>query len=200
MLDALGDELGVDFVRERFERLDELLFHEARVDVAHEAHIELHVVGPQMDDLVEPGIARSHIVDGDETSEIHEVFHRVHEEREIIDRVGLGDLEHDLLGREINPVENIDEVLALEARVSDRKRQGVDEQFVLARELRATHSRPLGPCAGTGDRARKEGQPFGQHRKELTGCETPYWPARGRAPRSHEVPWRPNPRSAERRS
>lgn len=46
LLDTLSDKLGVDFVRECFERLHELLFHEARVDVAHEAHIELHVVGP----------------------------------------------------------------------------------------------------------------------------------------------------------
>lgn len=89
-----------------------------------------------MDDLIEPRIACSHIVDSDETSEIHEVFHRVHEEREIVDGVGLGDLEHDLFGREIDPVEEIDEVLSLEARVSDRKRQRVDEQLVVARELR----------------------------------------------------------------
>ena len=57
-LDTLGDELGVDFVGEGLERLDQLLFDEAGVDIADETHVEFHIVrAARCTILSSPGIA-----------------------------------------------------------------------------------------------------------------------------------------------
>ena len=53
LLYTLSDESGVDLVGHGLEGLHHFLLHEARVNVPYHAHVQLHIVWLELDDLVE---------------------------------------------------------------------------------------------------------------------------------------------------
>jgi hypothetical protein len=83
-------------------------------------------------DLLESRVAGAHVVDRDLEAEAGELGEGLCEHAVVLDRVLLGDLEDDAVGRKAEGRELADEALALELGVVEGRRQDVDEKLLVA--------------------------------------------------------------------
>ena len=103
-LDALGDDGRLHLVGEGLERARHLPADVARIDVAHELHVELQVLRVEVRHLLQARVAGPDVVDRDREAHVREVLERLDEERVVLDRVLLADLEHDAVRAQAQPL------------------------------------------------------------------------------------------------
>ncbi len=117
-LHPFGDDARPDLFRHSAESLHNVTLDDTSIDTAHHVHVEFQIIGLEVDDLLQPRVPGAHVVDGGGEAHIREVPHFLEVRGVVLDSKGLCHFQNDAIGMQIAAVEQVEQKLAAEVRVS----------------------------------------------------------------------------------